>query len=129
MKTKALASLAIVAVAAIASAQIPTTTTMSWSPNKSRYARGETFTVTIRTTLWYGAPIPAGSPILVLDGWGRDGEQQSIYRWIYADGNGSARTSYRVPTSPFADNVQLAGICFARWYYGFSQVARRVPIG
>lgn len=134
---KSLKSLLVVSAAVASSAvfglDIPTVTTMNWSPNKSRYARGEVFTIVTRVTNRQGTPVVAGTPVLIVDGWGRDGEQQSIARWLYTDASGYVRTNYRVPTSPFADNVNLASWTPARWFYGLnflsSSSSRRVPIG
>ena len=121
----ALATLA--AFATQASAQIATSVSIQFSPAKSRYARGETFDVIYTLKTQYG--ILPGAPLTIGDYGNDDPLQCSFYRTTTTDGNGQVRIRYRVPTSPFADNVRLFGVFTYGYPFNVSGKDVRIPIG
>lgn len=94
-----------------------------FSPEKSRYARGETIGVTFVARDAAGRRIPntlfwVGERIGYQEDFGYTG-------FFMTNSVGEVRISYRVPTNPYWDNMHLCG---ATWFYrGYAE--RRIPIG
>lgn len=120
-----LTSLALLAVTATLVAQSAHAQSLSidFSPNKTRYARGEYMTTIVTFRNGWGQRCPY-TWITIGDTWDRI-RPNFNWQWYCTDGNGQVRLTYRVPLDPNKDNVYI-GACFPAWGT-FNQ--KRIPIG
>lgn len=117
-----LGAVGLVASAAVAQAAVPTAMTA----NQPAGLRGDVITYRVHLTAC-GAP-RANELVQFYD----RSDARPSWHYIgcgYTDGQGYARISYRIPTSPFEDNVHLLGQYSGNCYYSGSSADTRIQIG
>lgn len=135
MNTKSLlVALSVIAGSAVvassqAQAVFRTNMSMQVFPQKARYARGEVVTVvyTVTGQINNGTRFPLAGVQTNIGDWWPYGWTMSLFRTT--NHNGQVSMTYRVPTNPFLDNINLVGFSSQTHPFPSAHVSWRIPIG
>lgn len=107
MKTNSRLITLFAVTASLSASALAQSLQITFSPNKPRYARGETLTIVYTARDAAGNRV-ASAPLLAWRDITSTGSTY-FYPTMFTDANGQVRISYTIPTDPNKDNIYFNG--------------------